>query len=307
MKRNPSVHWRRVDTARLDLKGVKAVIVGGTGGLGRALAQTLASRGASVVVVGQTFRDAGARGIEFIEADLSLMSEARRVADLLPAETLDLLIFTTGIFAAPKREETADGIERDMAVSFLNRLVMLRRIAPRLGKDRSGSAMKPRVFIMGYPGSGQVGRLDDLNAERSYSAMAAHMNTVVGNEALALDAARRYAHATVFGLNPGLIKTNIRSNFLGANKLLFGISEWLIGVLSPSAAVYAKNIAPLLVSPDIEQHSGAMFDQQGRAIHPSAGLTESHVRTFLATSEALASRGNAGEQRADSMPQRSNP
>jgi NAD(P)-dependent dehydrogenase (short-subunit alcohol dehydrogenase family) len=293
MQRNHSVQWAHVDAARLDLKGVKAAIVGGTGGLGRALAQTLAARGASVVVVGQTFRDADTGGIAFIKADLSLMSEAERVAGLLPAETLDLLIFTTGIFAAPKREETADGIERDMAVSFLNRLVMLRLIAPRLGKDRRSSAMKPRVFIRGYPGSGQAGRLDDLNAERTYSAMAAHMNTVAGNEAPVLDAAQRYSHAMVFGLNPGLIKTNIRSNFLGANKLLFSLSEWVIALLSPSAAAYAKHIAPLLVSPDIEQHSGAMFDQKGRAIQPSATLSESHVRAFLAASEALASRGKA--------------
>jgi len=35
------------------------------------------------------------------------MREAQRVAALLPAETLDLLIFTAGIFAGPKREETA--------------------------------------------------------------------------------------------------------------------------------------------------------------------------------------------------------
>lgn len=293
MKRNHSVQWAHVDAARLDLKGVKAAIVGGTGGLGRALAQNLAARGASVVVVGQTFRDAAIGGIEFIKADLSLMSEAERVADLLPAETLDLLVFTTGIFAAPKREETAEGIERDMAVSFLNRLVMLRRIAPRLGKDRPSAVMRPRVFIMGYPGSGQVGQFDDLNAEKSYGALATHMNTVVGNEGLVLDAAQRYPHATVFGLNPGLIKTNIRSNFLGANKLLFGLSEWVIGAVSPSPAAYAKHIAPLLISPDIEQHSGAMFDQKGRAIRPSAGLTESHVRAFLAASEALASRAGA--------------
>lgn len=33
------------------------------------------------------------------------------------------------IFAAPKRQVTAEGIERDMAVSYLNRLVMLRNLA----------------------------------------------------------------------------------------------------------------------------------------------------------------------------------
>jgi NAD(P)-dependent dehydrogenase (short-subunit alcohol dehydrogenase family) len=117
MKRDKSFTWRHVDAASLDLKGMKIVIVGGTGGIGRALSRFMASRGASLVVVGQTFRDSGVPGVEFIKADLSLMHEAQRVAAQLPAETADLVIFTTGIFAAPKRQETAEGLERDMAVS----------------------------------------------------------------------------------------------------------------------------------------------------------------------------------------------
>jgi NAD(P)-dependent dehydrogenase (short-subunit alcohol dehydrogenase family) len=284
--------WRRIDPARLDLKGTKVVIVGGTGGIGRALSRFMASRGASVVVVGQTFRDSGVPGIEFIKADLSLMREAQRVAAQLPAETADLVIFTTGIFAAPKRQETAEGIERDMAVSYLNRLVMLREIAPRLGKNRPAGGMKPRVFNMGYPGAGQAGTLDDLNAEKSYSAMAAHMNTVAGNEMLVLNAAKRYPNATFFGLNPGLIKTNIRSNLMGADTLRFRLMEWMIGLFTPSPETYAKRITPLLISPDIESHSGAMFDRKGQAILPSPGLTDSHVNAFIAASEALVSRTN---------------
>jgi NAD(P)-dependent dehydrogenase (short-subunit alcohol dehydrogenase family) len=152
MKRDKGIEWRRVDVSSLDLKGWKVVVVGGTGGLGRAISRLLASRGASVTVVGQTFRDAGVAGIEFIKADLSLMREAERIGKALPAEKLDLVVFTTGIFAAPTREVTAEGIERDMAVSYLSRLVIVREIAPRLGKDRPATQMKPRVFIMGYPG-----------------------------------------------------------------------------------------------------------------------------------------------------------
>ncbi len=242
MKRDKSFTPRRVDAASIDLTGKKVAIVGGTGGLGRALSRFMASRGASIVVVGQTFRDADVPGIEFIKADLSLMSEAQRVGAELPAQTLDFVIFTTGIFAAPKRQETAEGIERDMAVSYLSRLVILCEIAPRLGKDRPMALMKPRVFVMGYPGTGQAGTLDDLNAEKSYSAMPVHMNTVAGNEMLVLDAAKRYPHATFFGLNPGLHKTNIRTNFLGGKKLLFRLLEGVIGLLTPSAETYAEGV-----------------------------------------------------------------
>jgi NAD(P)-dependent dehydrogenase (short-subunit alcohol dehydrogenase family) len=290
MMKDTSLVWHRVDAQDLDLKGRRVAIVGGTGGIGRAFSRSMASRGASVVVVGQTFRDAGESGIEFVKADLTLMRDAQRVAALLPAEALDLVIFTTGIFAGPKREETADGIERDLAVSYLNRLVMVREIAPRLGKDRPAARTKPRLFIVAYPGLGHTGNPDDLNSEKSYAPRATHLNTVAGNEMLVLDSAKRYPDLDVFGLNPGVIKTNIRSNILGPNTFTHRLVEGLIGLFTPTPKRFAEQLTPLLVSPDLEGRSGALFDSKGFAILPSPGLTDSHMKRFIAASEALASR-----------------
>ena len=294
MKRDKNFTWRRIDPASLDLNGLKVAVVGGTGGIGRALSRVMASRGADVIVVGRTFRDSDVPRIEFMSADLSLMREAKRVGEALPAETLDIVVFTTGIFAAPRRQETAEGIERDMAVSYLSRLVILRETAPRLAATRRAASMKPRLFIMGYPGTDQAGMLDNLNGEKSYSAVPVHMNTVAGNEMLVLDAARRYPNVNVFGLNPGLVKTEIRTNFLGEGTLRFRFVEWMIGVVNPSVETYAKRLTPLLVSPDLEAHSGAMFNQKGNAILPSQKLTDAaYVNAFIAASEALvATRAN---------------
>ncbi len=165
----------------LDLKGLRVSVIGGTGGLGRALSRFMASRGAKVWVVGRTFQDAGVPNIEFIQADLSLMSEARRVSALLPVESLDMCIFTTGILAAPQRQETAEGIEKDMAVSFLSRKVVIDEISGRLGSSTNGGQdSKPRVFIMGFPGKNELGYIEDMNAEKSYAALKVHMNTVAG-------------------------------------------------------------------------------------------------------------------------------
>lgn len=285
------LNWTRVPVDSLDLKGLRAAIVGGTGGLGRALALQLASRGAEVIVVGQTFRDAGVRGLSFIKAELSLMKEARRIGRELPAEALDLLVLTTGIFAGPRREETAEGIERDLAVSYLNRLVLLREVGPRLGKARANAKMRPRVFSMGFPGTNQKGSLEDLNAEKSYEAMPVHMNTVAGNEALVLDSARRYPDIDFFGLNPGLIKTNIRANFLGGQgSLKHRLVESLIGLLTISAKKYGERIAPLLVSPELSGRSPAMFNQKGRAIEASEVMTEGYVGEYVRVSEELLNR-----------------
>jgi NAD(P)-dependent dehydrogenase (short-subunit alcohol dehydrogenase family) len=286
-----SITWQRVDASTLDLKGWKAAVIGGTGGLGRAISQVLAARGASVTVVGQTFRDQVTAGISFVKADLSLMSEAHRVAKELPAEQLDLVVFTTGIIAAPKREETAEGIERDMAVSYLNRLVILREIASRLGKGRAGKTLKPRVFLMGMPGTNQVGNPDDLNAEKSYAPMKVHSSTVAGNELLVLEAATQYPNAAFFGLSPGIVKTNIRDNLMGKGSLKSKIAEGLIGLFTPTPEKYATGIVPLLVSPDLESQSGGLFNQKGLPVEAAKPHLDAEYRArFLAASDVLIGR-----------------
>lgn len=286
MKKDQNITWRRTDLP-LEISGKRVAIVGGTGGIGRALSKHLAARGAHVTVVGRTFRDAGNPNIDFVRADLELMTEAQRVGEQLPAEDLDLVVFTTGIMAARERQETAEGIERDMAVSYLSRLVLLRTLAPRLGTARAAGSPRPRVFVYGFPGSGQTAHVEDLNFERSYASMKAHMTTVAGNEALVLDAASRYPDLAVFGLNPGFVKSNIRGNMMGEGTLKHRVMETVVGWFTPSADVYASRIAPLLVTPDIDRHSGAMFDRKGQAIRPSATVTAPHVAQVVTASEQL--------------------
>lgn len=98
------------------------------------------------------------------------------------------------------------------------------------------------------------------------------MNTAAGNEALIVDLAERYEGVSFYGLNPGLIRTNIRSNLL-ANGILHTVAESLIGWFNQSADDYAKKIVPLFVFPDIENHSG--------------GFTKEYAKDFIAKSEVL--------------------
>ncbi|HYO19261.1 MAG TPA: SDR family NAD(P)-dependent oxidoreductase [Dermatophilaceae bacterium] len=279
--RDTSLSVARRSLGDLDLKGHNVAVVGGTNGLGRAITLALASRGARVTVVGQTFRDEGAAGIDFVRADLSLMSAATQLGDSLPA-ALDIVVLTTGIIAAPKREVTREGIERDMAVSFLSRLALLRTLAPRLPAGA-------RVFVMGFPGTGETGDVADLNAERSYGAMKAHGNTVAGNEALVLDSARRYPNLDFFGLNPGLVKTGIHANYLGEGSFKHRLAEGLIGLFMSSADTYAARIVPVMVARELAGRSGAMFNRKGLAIRATEALTEAHVAALIAASERLIS------------------
>jgi NAD(P)-dependent dehydrogenase (short-subunit alcohol dehydrogenase family) len=280
---DPSLRVQKTSVEALSLEGKKVVVVGGTDGLGRAIAPLALARGARVTVAGRTLRDEARPGLTFVRTDLSSMRAARELGETLDAD-VDVVVLTAGIMAAPQRETTSEGIERDLAISALSRVALLRAYAPRLAQAKRG---RPRVFVMGFPGSGELGNPDDLNAERSYDAMAAHYNTVALNEALVLDARERWRELDVFGLNPGGVKTNIRANYLGEGSLKHRLAELLIGILMPSADTYARGIVPLFVAPELEGRSGAMFGKKGTAILPSSGLAGERTARFVAAADAL--------------------
>ena len=285
---NKNLMWKPVPPESLDLSGKRVVVVGGTGGIGRALSRFMAERNAEVTVVGRTFRDVDRPRISFMKADLELMSQAQHIGQKLPAEELDLVVFTTGIIAGPSREETSEGIERDLAISYLSRLAIIREIGPRLGKRRMNPISRPRVFVMGMPGTNQTGNIKDLNSEKTYSPMPTHSNTVSGNEALVLYGAHQYPDINFYGLNPGLIKTNIRSNLSGGQEnVRHRIMEGMIGLLTISPDTYARRIVPLLFSTDIESASGASFNQKAIAILPSEIMTQSYVNACMEASDKL--------------------
>jgi hypothetical protein len=278
---------RPIAVEQLDLSSKKLAVIGGTNGLGRAIAQQALARGADVTVVGRTFRDAPADRLTFMPADLSSMSEAARVGRELPAESFDIALFTTGIIAAKTREETREHVERDVAISYLSRLAVLQGLSPRLGSARQAGAPRPRVFVMGSPGVGTIGDPDDLNSEKNYKSLTAHANTIAGNEILVLGAKDRFPGPAFFGLGPYLIKTGIRSNMLGDGSITHKLVEGAVGLFMQSPETYAKRMVPLLFASELEGKTGLMFGHKAQPVLPTQGLDKAYVDRFLSASEAL--------------------
>ena len=287
----PDLKWNRRKLESDSLLGKKVAIIGGTGGIGRSLAKELTSKGAEIIVVGRTFLDQDNPRIRFIRADLSSLKTAKKIAQDLPAESLNMIIMTQGIFTGRKRLVNEENIELDMAISYLSRFVILNEIVGRIGKNICEKGSKPRVFIMGFPGGERDAILEDLNSEKSYNYLNAHYNTVVGNEALVLDSASRYPSINFYGLNPGLIRSNILS-VLFNNRFLLRLNQIIIGLLFQSSEKYAEKIIPLLVSPDIEQSSGFMFGRNGDPIHSNPRLMDkSYLTKLIEESEKLIEKG----------------
>ncbi|MDR0250150.1 MAG: SDR family NAD(P)-dependent oxidoreductase [Burkholderiales bacterium] len=287
MKRDKSLTWKQPTT--IDFTGKKIAIVGGTGGIGRALAHQCAAKGAHVTVVGRTFRDEGTAGVNPLLADLSKMKEAERAGQALPAEELDVLVFTVGIFADHHRQETAEGLEQDVAIGYLSRLVILRNMASRLNQPRPDRS-RPRVFIMGYPGTGQQAAIDDLNSEKSYARWKVHSNSVAGNEALVHDASKRYPNLDVFGLNPGFVQTDIRDEVFKRGGILNRLGFWITSFVTSTPEDYAQRVLPLFVAPELVGQSGKHFDKNGKAILPSNWVNDANCKDVIRASEELLSR-----------------
>jgi len=290
IKRN-DLKWTRLNIKENSLNDKKIAIIGGTNGLGRAIALEFISKGAEVIVVGRTFRDQGIPRLNFIQADLSEIKRVKSLVKELPAEMLDILIMTQGIFAGKQRKTNSDGIELDMATSFLSRYVIIQEIADRIGKNRTNSSTKPRVFVWGFPGGKRKATLDDFNSEKNYRWAVAHINTVVGNESLVLDSAERLPSINFYGMNPGIISSNIMAGVLGDRSILLKMQQTIMGMLFQSSEKYAKTITPLLVSTDIEQYTGVMFGRHGDPIHSNPTLLDkSYVKRVIEESEKLTDR-----------------
>ena len=97
----------------------------------------------------------------------------------------------------------------------------------------------------------------------------AHRNTVAGNEALVIDGASRHPSVSFFGLNPGLVKSTIRSQILGAGSFKHRLLEGLIGMLSGGPDDSAEETAPLVVSPGRSGGSDTRPRASGRFLVPA--------------------------------------
>ncbi|CCK68304.1 putative short-chain dehydrogenase/reductase KNAG_0A06460 [Huiozyma naganishii CBS 8797] len=310
-KLDKEIKWDKaldVDHA-VDFKQVNVAVIGGTGGLGRAISEELVAKGCNVTVVGRTFKELPQDNLLFLKADLQFVKDAEAVGEQLRRQNFTHYIFTTGILASAKREITErESIEKDMAVSYLSRFVILNSVSQSLTKkfavaepDGSTTVLKPRVFVMGFPGSNTAGDPDDLNGDKAaYGAMKQHMNTVAANEALVLD---KKIHGNnsfnTYGLNPGIIRTNIRDNYLVAGSWLSKLVETAIGFTQQTPKMYAQKIVPLLFTPDIETHNGAVFNNQGDAILPSKCMDESRVARFIEQSHNLVALAKRNEENAN--------
>ena len=147
----------------MELEGKKALVTGGTSGIGREVAKRLAALGAEVVISG---RDA-ARGAEtvaeleaaggsgrFVAADLADFEAIGRLADETGA--VDILVNNAGIYDfTPTPDESRENYEAMFDVNVRAPYFLTATLAPRMAGRGGGSIVNVSTMVaeLGMPGS----------------------------------------------------------------------------------------------------------------------------------------------------------
>jgi len=190
---------------------------------------------------------------------------------MLKHEDFDIFYFTIGI-SPFKNVKTQEGIESDLAVSYLCRHVIVKEFLKRGFDTKTLPKQKPRVFLMGGPGLSVNPALEDINWESSFSSISAHVNTHIFNEALVHYLAKYHPEVDAFGLYPGFIYTSGFSSLI-SNPTLSNIIGKIIDQWFQTKEGYVQNVlVPLLVNPNII--SGQLFNSVGNEIVPNSWIGE---------------------------------
>lgn len=146
----------------MELEGKKALVTGGTSGIGREVAKQLAALGAEVVVSGRDavrgaeavaeFEAAGGSG-RFVAADLADFGAIARLAE--EVGEVDVLVNNAGIFDfAPTPDETRENFEAMFDVNVRAPYFLTAALAPKMA-GRGGSIVNVSTMVaeLGMPGS----------------------------------------------------------------------------------------------------------------------------------------------------------
>lgn len=223
-------------------------MIGGTGGIGAALAQGLRARGHEVLAVGRRTEPAVDYDREHTVADLAAQVAARIERTGLP---LRHLVVATGILhegaVQPERSWAhldAAALQRLFLVNTIGPALVMRHLLPLL--PRQGRCVA--AFV-----SARVGSIGDnaLGGWYGYRASKAALNQLVHTAAIEL--ARRNKQALCVALHPGTVDTALSQPFAKTGLKVRPPEE---------AATDMLHVIDTLP----EGSSGGFFDHQGLAI-----------------------------------------
>lgn len=217
--------------AGIDLHGVRALVTGGTSGIGAETGRALAAAGAHVTLTGRnldagravaariTQRHPGAN-VEIVGLELSDLAAVREFAARWTGP-LHLLVNNAGIMALPERVVNTGGHELQFATNHLGHFALTTGLHNALaqGATEEAAAVLGGARIVSLSSRGHL-RADidfgDIDFERrAYDPLIAYGQSKTANVLLAVEAGRRWATdgITANAVHPGaILETGLSRN-----------------------------------------------------------------------------------------------
>jgi NAD(P)-dependent dehydrogenase (short-subunit alcohol dehydrogenase family) len=215
-----------------------ALVIGATGGIGRAVVAQLEAQG--VAVTGLSRAD----GLDVTEPE----SVERILGDL--DDRFDLVFVAIGILAGPDAAPekslaavSAEAMHNVFAVNTIGPTLILRHAPRLLHKDQ-----RSVVAVL----SARVGSIGDnkIGGWHSYRASKAALNQIVHGAAIELG--RSHKQSICVALHPGTVETPFTADYAGRHKTV-------------SAGEAAANVVNVVNGLDVDQ-SGGFYDYSGQEI-----------------------------------------
>jgi NAD(P)-dependent dehydrogenase (short-subunit alcohol dehydrogenase family) len=271
--------------AGIDLHGVRALVTGGTSGIGAETGRVLAAAGAHVVLAGRNL-DAGravaariveqhpGAGVEVVGLELSNPASVRDFAAQWDGP-LHLLVNNAGIMALPERMVNGDGHELQFATNHLGHFALTIGLHAALAQGATEDAAAvlggSRIVSLSSRGHLRAGiDFDDVDFDRrAYDPLIAYGQSKTANVLLAVEAGRRWAAEgiTANAVHPGVIlETGLSrhmpaqalSNVLATNNTNFQTTFKTVGQGAATSVVVAT-------SPDLNGVTGRYFEDCQRS------------------------------------------
>lgn len=214
---------RRADITVPELKGARAVITGGSDGIGLGIATRLAKAGAEVVLPVRN-RTKGEKAVERIrdqvpagqvslrDLDLSSLASVAALGSALLGEgtPIAILINNAGVMTPPERQTTSDGFELQFGSNHLGHFALVAHLLPLLSEGRA--RVTSQISIAANRGGINW---DDLNWEASYDGMGAYSQSKIAFGLFGLELDHRSQSSgwniTSNLSHPGIAPTNLLS------------------------------------------------------------------------------------------------
>lgn len=249
-----------------DMSGKVCLVSGATSGIGEMAALSLATMGATVVILSrnrercvssaQRMRAVSSNpAVDYLVADLSSQAEIRRVVSEFTKryDRLDVLINNAGGFFM-KRHLSPDGIELTFALNHLNYFLLTNLLLPIL----QASAPARIVNVSSGAHRGAEINFDDLESKRSYNGWKAYAQSKLANLLFTYELARRLdsAQVTVNAMHPGFVGTRLAKN----NGWLCNVGLSIVHRLfARKPEEGARTIVYLAASPEVAGITGKYF------------------------------------------------